>query len=82
MDYFGLEFLVTKHQDVIREKKISKDFRIPSYGPLKGYGPTRILKFKDVKKTYSKFWKTIEISELTRRSKKNIIHELIIEARK
>ncbi len=63
-------------------KKISKDFRIPSYGPLKGYGPTRILKFKDVKKIYSKFWKSIEISELTRRSRKHIIHELIIEARK
>lgn len=63
-------------------KKVSKSFRIPSFGPLKGYGPTRILKVKDVKKIYSKFWKSIEVTELIRKNNKNIVHELIVEAKK
>jgi len=63
-------------------KKVSKNFRIPSFGPLKGYGPTRILKIKDVKKIYSKYWKSIEVTELIRKNNKNIVHELIVEAKK
>ncbi len=63
-------------------KKISQNFNIPSFGPLKGYGPTRILKLKDVKKIYSKNWKSIEVAELIRKNSKYTVHELIIEAKK
>ena len=63
-------------------KNISKNFWIPNYGPLKGYGPTRTLKFNEVKKIYGNGWKSLKISELIRKQDKVTVHELIIEARK